>query len=481
MYLKSDFLQALADAAASRPAAAALYKAGDPRMLAAFEANATMLAMLSAQVDVAEVEPFLRSRDGTVLADAALKGVLPLARSARVSITATNPGAVAVAISAGRVLLDGKGRSYRVEGAATVPAGGSATLTAAQMTMRKITHTVSGSVPFYAIEVPPSDRDLHLVGLEVEDAQGQFSYRPEYVNIAVGERCYHVETDEYRRLHVRFGADDGTFGAVVGHQPANGDVITLTVSECAGKIDLEAGSSFAFEYINTAADSDVKLVLAQVLATGAQPPSVEYLRMLSRYPALHDQNAVYLGDFDFLLRKQMGETVEFLSVWNEQVEEAARGASDDNINRLFFAYSIPGQTDAVTQAQISAIIKRADDGYRITFKPRRDVTVPLTVTAQVSVVHDPDDVKAQILALLLARYGRGSVAASRSMLRSFRLQAVQEMLKQGVTALQDQEADFSVALGALGPSLPEDFCYLTTASITITVTRRTTTLGLWNT
>lgn len=478
MYLKSDFYDALAQAVSARPAAASAFRAGDPRLLAQMDAVATMMAMLSMQIDVAEVEPFVKARTGTVLADAALKGVLPLARPAKVQVDVDNPGVAPVTLTVGRGLLDGKGRRYTVDASATVPAGGTATITAQQLTTRQVAHVVAGSAPFYEVTVPESPEGSFLAGLDVEDGVGAFTYSPDFCNVAAGDRVFNVETDEYRRLRIRFGASDAG-GAVIGHQPANGDGLTITLRECAGVIELEAGAGFALEYVGNAAEAELKLTLDSVLSTGAKPPDVDVLRMLARYPALHDSNAVFLSNFDFLLRRKLPD-VEFLSVWNEQVEEAARGANVANINKLFVSFVIPSQTSATSQAQIRAAIARADDSYKVAFVTPRVIEVPVTVAAQVSVVHDTDDVEAQIRTVLLTEYGQGSIAASRGMSNTFRLQQLNQLLQDNVPALQDQISDFSVVIGATPAPLPEDYRYFSTASITVTVTRAQEATGLWN-
>lgn len=482
-YLRADFLTALAAAVSTRPAVAAAYRAGDPRVLAQMDAVATMLSMLSQQIDVAEVEPFVKARTGTVLADAALKGVLPLARPARVQITVTNPGGSPVTLAAGRGILDGKGRRYVVEGSATVPAAtstpGTATITAQQLTTRQVSHTVVGTAPFYEVSIPESAEGAFLAGLDVEDIAGAFTYAPEFCNVAAGDRVFNVETDEYRRLRVRFGAADAG-GAVIGHQPANGDALTITLRECAGVVELDTGAGFALEYVGNAAEGELQLALAAMLASGSRPPDIDVLRMLSRYPALHDTNAVFLSNFDFLVRRHLGGAVEFLSVWNEQIEEVARGAAVANVNKLFVAFSTPSQSDPVTQAQVRSIIARADDSYKVAFVARRDIEVPVTVTASVSAVHDTADVEAQIRTVLLTEYGRGSVAAARGLSNVFRLQLLNQLLQDNVPALQDQISDFSVVIGATASPLPEDFRYFSVASVTVNVTRAQETTGLWS-
>lgn len=474
MYLKSDFDAALVAAVLARPKAAEAYRAGLPILLAQMDAWATQAAMLSQQIDLAEVEPFIKSRTGTVLADAALKGVLPLARPARVEITVTNPGASPVPVPIGRSILDGKGRRYVVDGAATIAANATGVITAQQVTTRTAAHTVTGAGPFYSLQVPPSPDDAYLAGVEVADAVGPFAYAVEFVNAAIGARVFHAETDEYRRLFLRFGAS-----GVVGHQPANGDVLTMTIRECAGKIELDTGASFALEYVGNAAEGALSFALSEILAEGSGPPDTETLRMIARYPALHDANAVYLSNFDFLLRRHL-PACHFLAVWNEQVEETARGPDVANINTLFVSFIVPSQSEPTTEAQIEQIIGRADDSYRVQFVAHNPIAVPVTVTARVGVVHDAGDVEAQIRATLLAEYGIGSLAASRGLSNVFRFQDINRLLVENVTALQDQISDFSVVFGTTPDPLPEDFRHLTSGSITVTVERVSTTTGLWN-
>ena len=479
MFLKSDFQAALVAAIASRPAAATAYQAGDPRLLAQLDAMATMMAMLSQQIDVAESEPFIKARLGTVMADAALKGVLPLGRPARVRLAVNNPGVGPVTIAAGRGVLDGKGRRYSVEGAATIGAGATVNITAQQLTTRQVLHTVAGTAPFYSVQIPPAADGAHLAGIDVSDAAGAFTYTPDFCNVEPGARVFHVETDEYRRVYLRFGAKDAAT-LVVGHQPVNGDLLTITVRECGGLVELDALAGFALEYVGSPAESLLKLTLNSLLAEGSGPPDTDTLRMLARYPALHDSNAVFLSNFDFLLRRHLSG-VSFLAVWNEQIEESVRGASVNNINKLFVSFLIPGQSSGVSQDQIRQIIARADDSYKVAFVSHVAVPVPITVNAQVGVVHDPADVEAQIRAALLAEYGAGTVNASRGLQNLIRFQLLNQLLIDKVVALRDQISDFTVTVGVTPAALPEHYRYLSPGSITVTVTRIQSTTGLWNT
>jgi hypothetical protein len=477
-FLRSDLRNMLVAEIQSRPAAAAAYRAGDPRLLAQAETFAAMLAAISAQIDVAEVEPFLKARAGTILADAALKGMLPMGRNARVQIRVQNNSNAPVLMSVGRGLVDGKGRLYSVDGSASIAAGAAGLVTATQATIRQVTHTVSGAKPFYEVLIPGNEEDAHLAGLEVSDQVGSFRFSDEFTNVGVDERVYHVETDEFRRIWLRFGANDGV-AIRHGHQPADGDILTITLYECAGKIELFQGDTFSIETIATLAESETVLTLDQVLSPGASPPSFETLRMLARYPGMHDSNAVFLNDFDFLLRKRL-DGFEFLSVWNEQAEEAVRGASVNNVNVLFVSFSAPAYSVPVMQSRITGVVGKADDSYRVRFVPAVESAISITVNARVASVHDTGAVAAQIRTTLLTLYGKGSPAASLGLSRTFRAQDVNARLRESVPALQDQVGDFNVQVGASAAPKPEDFRYATAGSVVVNVTQMTDTLGLFS-
>ena len=81
----------------------------------------------------------------------------------------------------------------------------------------------------------------------------------------------------------------------------------------------------------------LKLQSMRLIHFGANPLSLSVLSVLSRYAALYDHNAVYLSDFDYLVRRYHGDSINFLAVWNEQIHEQAYGYSVANINKLFIA------------------------------------------------------------------------------------------------------------------------------------------------
>ena len=479
-YTAKEFEAAGLNALTQFPAAAQLAQVGDPRLLAPLRANSYMLAMLSAQLDVAQFEPFLKATDATVLADAAMRGVLPLSRPALVLLSVTNGGANPWTMDAGRRMIDPKGRIYTSAAASTIAPGATVQVLAYQRTERVIRHVVTTAMPFYRIEVTPSDDvrvqvnslSLWLIG---QSGETELAYQPEWCNVQQGDMVYQVEVDERRRMWIQLGKADS-----VGYQPAVGEVFEVRLNETMGKIsDLAMGTTFGLEYIYTAADARVTMSLASVQDTGADAPTTAELRVISRYPALYDHNAVYLGEFQVLLRRYL-TGVRFLSVWNEQVEEHVRGASVDNINTLFVSGLIDGMSDAAFSSRVHELIKRADSSYRVRIVGAVSYPVPVTVTASVAAVHDSATVRAQIRSVLLGALGDGSADVSEGMRLRVRTQVITALLKKNVPALQDDMSDFKVEITLPEVLLPEHFFHLTESSLSVSVTTADHSVGLWS-
>jgi hypothetical protein len=473
---QAEFLQKAIDAATSSyPTIAQYIKAGDPRVMAMLGAMSTMLAMRSEENEVALYEPFAKARDATVLADASLKGILPLARACRVSLSVTNGGTSAYTLASGRRVQDPKGRIYQVDADATIQAGTAATVTATQVVTRTISHTVTQPSGFYAIEVAQTADDVFLNSLSVWKGSQEFTYSPDWFNVMSGDYAYQAETDERRRLWVRFGST-----GVVGYGVAAGDVIELRVTECEGRIaGLAPDDVFTLEYSYSAAEGLLSAKLSGVLDEGANPPGMADLRVMSRYPAIYDHNAVYLGEFDLMLRRYLSP-IRFLSVWNEQAEEAARGASVNNINKLFVSGLVTGMSAAAFQAKATQLIQRADNSYRIQFVNAALTPVAVVVAGKVAMVHDAAAVAAQVRAAILAQFGDGQPAVSQGGTLAVRTQAISRLLRDKVPALADELSDFTVNVTAPTTMLPEMFMYVSDASLTVTIDRLAYGNGLWS-
>lgn len=474
-YTKDDFLQAIRDTVTQFPNIAALYQAGDGRIIQAQAAMAQMLAMISQQQELAMAEPFDKVRDSTVLADASLKGIVPMAIPARVKVTVTNPTSTPFTLASGRVVLDSGGNTYRVDTPITVSASGVGDAEVLQEAPVIISHTVTASQPFYVIEVAQPTDGTFISGIAVQDASGNaFQYRQDFLNVGNGDKVFHVESDEYSRLFVKFG-----YAGVVGYQPGVGEVFTLTVNHTSGDVRPDANSPFSLEYAYTVQDSQITIKAKELLISGAEPISIATLRELCKYPSVYNSDAVYLGEFDFLIRRTM-PNLQFLSIWNETLEESVRGASVDNINRLFVAVvPVDGADLEDTRAQIKRIILAADDSYDVLDVDTVDQTIGMTITAEVARIHDTDAVKQQIIDLIVASYGQSSAVTQAGML-VIQTKAVYKLLRDNIQALQDDGADYSVTIEAPPDVLlPEQYRYVTAESLTVTVTPADYNLGQW--
>jgi len=470
---KDQIRQAALNALSQFPSIALAAQAGDPRVLAQIGAQVEMSFLLAQHSEVGRFEAFTKTLDSTVLADAALKGILPLARPWRGTIALKNDGPSAFTVIAGRLLMDNKGRLYQADASVTIPAGQTGSVALTQKSTRTVTHQVQIAQPFYEIQVPVSDSS-HLTMLSVWKSGVEFTYSPEFFNITAGQLAYTLETDELRRLWVRMG--DSTR---VGFSVTAGDVFELRMTECEGEIsDLSAGDTFTLQYILTPGDGLVKASLTSVEDTGANPPSMADLRVMARYPAIYDHNAVFLAEFDALLRRYL--TPRFLSVWNEQIEESVRGANVDNINTLFVSGLVDGMSNAQFEARVRELVKRADDSYRVRFVPTVLTPIPVTVDASVSVVHDIAAVEAQITTAVLGEYGDGAKAVSRGMRNPVPNQDLNKLLEAKVPALQDASADFKATVTIPVTLLPEQYLHVTGASLTVDVKSAKFGNSLWS-
>jgi hypothetical protein len=485
-----DFQKAIADTIASYPELAPYYDAGDPRILQAQLAMATMLSMLSAQLEVAQVEAFVKARESTVKADAANRGIIKKAVPAKASITVNNKSTVSITVDASRNVLDSDGRIWRVVAPATIAAGGTGSIEATQEAKTVVTHTVKNSVPFYAIEVPETE-DTYLSAIAVKDSADDYSYRERFTNTLPDEKIFHVETNDYDKTFVRFGVD-----GVVGVQPVDGTVITLTISYSFGDVRPKTNSPFSFEYLANPDESKVTLSMGSLLKPGQNPPSIAYLRDISRYPSVYDHAAVYLGEFDFLVRRNY-TTLKFLSVWNETMEEDARGADVANINTLFVACLSDLGTETTltetttpvvptvittltaTQTAIKQTILQADNSYRVKFYTPVRYVIALAINATVPSSYVASEVSNQIKTALLAEYGETS-ESSRHGRNSPLYQQIYALLKQKVPALQNENSDFTLTITNTPPlDRPEVWRYVTDASITAIISLNNSIPAYW--
>jgi hypothetical protein len=255
------------------------------------------------------------------------------------------------------------------------------------------------------------------------------------------------------------------------------------------------------ETILTPQESLIELSLNAVLDKGQNPPDISTLRDLIRYPSVYDHNAVYRGEFELLVRRSYTDT-QFLSVWNEQIEELARGANVDHINALFVACLSAGGTESVlsepnpatpiapnliadnaltiTQIGIKNVILGADDSYKVKFFTPVRSKIVLAITATVSTAYTSGDVETQIKDQILAAFGEAAPASRRGASKPL-YQRIYALLKAKIPALSEGNADMQVAIiDYAGPYRPELWRYVAADSLTVTVTTANITVASWN-
>ena len=343
-----------------------------------------------------------------------------------------------------------------------MPANGNAIIEVTQRSESTFTHSVTVSEAFYRIPVPAPEVG-YITDIRVADDNGSlFTYTPEFTNIELDAQIYHLESDENRQISVVFGAR-----SIGGYQPAIGDLFNVTVVTTEGEISLSAGSPFVFEHATTIAESGAKLTLTAVQATGSNPLDVSALREVTNYPALYDRSAVFLGNFDFLVRSTL-PPFRFLSVWNEQREEEVRSAVQGNINCLFVAAKKDGVSDDTLHEQIDQLIKKADNSYRYRRVEVAEVAIPVNITLSVPDVFDRDAVKKQAVEIVLAQYGRESKWAKKGSGRVL-IRRITTLLQSNIVACQAEDADIRVSVTDEETILPESYRYISAASLVVSV------------
>lgn len=455
---KDQWMQLAVNEMTKFPTVAARYQIGDPMVTQILAGQCAVLAELDYQVEMTAGETYIKARDVTVLADAAVKGILPFATPSIGTIKVTNASADVLRITSGRTLQDQQGRYWVVMAGAVIAAGAVGSVTAKQITSRTLSHTVTAYRPFYTVDLSEPD-----VGYIANVLVSGFQYSTDFANTDDADRVYNIKSNERSELSLQFG-----IAGLAGYQPAVGETLAITIQDTEGAISLSVGMKFAFEYASGVQDAKVTLELSEVSQAGAAPMDIDTMREVCSYPGIYDDSAVFLSNFDFVVRKGISP-LTFLSIWNEAREEEARDqASIDNINHLFIAARKAGTTPAILKTQITAILKRADDSYRYRFVDVVDVEVPLKLVLSIPAVYDSGEAIQQARAVMLKEYGKESAWAKRGEARILE-KDIHDQLKEAMPVLRERVSNLQVAeIGASDKILPEHFRYITEESLVIT-------------
>lgn len=474
------FNDTIAGSISAYPLAAQYYQVKDPRLLAQLNSIAMMLSLLSVEQDVAAYEPFKKSRDMTVLADAAIKGILPFGKAQLGTLAVVNNSGTPLVIATGRILLDAQGREWIVTGGTTIAPSASGSVPLAQQSVSIFTNTVATSQPFYPIAIPAAPDGQFIVSINVQQQVSvsviqEFTYNPEFANVAIYDPTlpyadqldalvYNIETDETQQVYAKFGA-----AGIAGYQPNSGDTFNVSVTTCTGNFTINPGTPFTFQYTGAPNEATATMTFTEVTQPGSAPMDIATLREIAFYPSIYNNNAVYLGEFEFLIRRNM-PGLRFLSVWNEQIQEAARGSSLDWINTLFVAAEQDGTDQTTLNNEIAALITKADNSYKITNVTIVEVQLPLTINVQVPAIYDFADVQSQIEELVFANYGRDSIWAKKGQ-NTINKKALGILLEDNIVAIQETISDFDITVGSVGTIYPENYVFVSLGSLTVNVTQ----------
>ncbi|BBR73851.1 hypothetical protein [Acinetobacter baumannii] len=206
---------------------------------------------------------------------------------------------------------------------------------------------------------------------------------------------------------------------------------------------------------------------------GVDPLAVSELRLLSSYPSLYDEDAVFLGNFDYAVRKKFMKRAQFISVWNETLQEQHFAITYRDINHLNLVVVAKNPAEQATLEQdICRYIGYCDNLYEGKVNVHEVVEKPIEVKIKGSLasVHNTDMVKTQIKELLVERYGRESLSSSRWLVNGFNTQEMGKLINDNIVAFQDRMSDFTIMLSN-ELNKPNEWVYVTKDSITVELER----------
>jgi len=480
---RSKLLNAIGSNINDYPDVAERWRAGDPTVRALITSIVETVVWLSRDNDVNIIEPFIKSKDRTIIADAINKGILPVATPCQHLITIENNSDSTVNLSQGRQIDDGTGRGWRLMAAVTLNAGEVKKVLAEQSEIIRLPIIIPVNEPFYSVTVSTTE-DSYFAGIAVTNTTTSeiYQHTPKFMNAGAGDAVFSLHSDDLEAISITFGDTER-----VGKTVQAGETYEVAITQCYGTVDPNSlkQASLASIYTNDETKLNLYFQSSDSVRAGANPLTVAQLRLLASFPSVYDRNAVFMGNFDFLVRWHFMKRFEYMAIWNETTNEKHYGPSLDAINHLNLTVVPKSAGEGATLTEdIRQLVAKADsllDG-RVRIKAAVERPYQVTVSGRLAAVHDIAAVKTQIKELLLASYGKGSLAASHPNIDGFNLQEIATRIRQDIPAFQDRISDFTVSGEGAGSSIkPHQWVFLSTSSITVNLTRTADTGGaLWN-
>lgn len=462
------------------PEIAIRYASGDPIIKANISAQATMLQMLSLEIEKSELEPFIKSRDSTILADASAKGLLPLAVSCLHTVRIHNYNQSKMLLQAGRAIEDNAGRLWQLTEAIEIEPNSHADVRVEQCYIDVKNHSITTSEPFYQIGID-TQADGYICDVAITDGDNNhYVYKPNFMNATAGEYVFILKTNSHRKFIAQFG-DSERFGRTV----QAGTTLKFAIKHSFGQIDTSTLKEAALAEILRPQEQKLTLVFKVdgLIRLGSDPLSIDQLRLLASYPT-YDKNAVLLGDFDYALRGRIGEKCQYLCIWNEAIQERHFGANYANINKLFVSFAPKNINEkSAIMTEIRQYIARLDSFYSgvnsVQFIEVQEKPITITIKGAISPVHDLLAVQEQIKNLLLERFGKGKVATSYFLANGLNMQEISKIIRQNITIFADRISDYYVVADSKLAIKPNQWAYLTAGSIKFEISLLEQGYGLW--
>lgn len=462
------------------PEIAVRYASGDPTVKANILAQATMLQMLATEIYKSELEPFIKSRDSTILADASSKGLLPLATSCLHTVRIHNYNQSKILLQTGRAIEDNAGRLWQLTETIEIEPQSYADVQVEQCYIDVKSHHVATSEAFYQIGINPQ-ADGYICNVAITDNDNNhYVYKPNFMNAAAGECVFVLKTTSQRNFIIQFG-DSSRFGRTV----QSGTTLNISIKHSFGQIDINALKEASLTEILRPQEQKLTIMFKPngLIRTGTNPLSIEQLRLLASYPT-YDKNAVLLGDFDYAIRSKVGEKCQYLCVWNEAIQERYFGANYANMNKLFVSFAAKNISEkvAITQ-EIRQHISRLDSLYSgensVQFVDIQEKPLNIIIKGAISPVHDLLSVQQQISNFLLQRFGKGTIATSYFLANGLNMQELSKSIRENIAAFADRISDYYVIAENKQLIKPNQWVYLTQNSIKFELSLLEQGHGLW--
>ena len=355
-------------------------------------------------------------------------------------------------------------------------AGERKTVLVEQSVINRARITIPINEPFYTVSLTTTD-DAYFCGIGVTNTTtGEvYQHTPKFMNAGINAPVYTLQSDNLIDIDVMFGAS-GRAGKTV----QAGEVYEIAITQTYAEVEADSLNQGALTELLVSEESQLNLYFKRgdMVRAGSNPLTIQQMRLLASFPSMYDKNAVFMGNFTFLIMQHFMGRMSYMAVWNETIQERYYGVSLDDINHLNLAV-VAKSASAGERAQllidIEQLIARADSLLEGRVRVRAVVERPyqISITGRVAAVHDMESVRMQIKELLLSDYGKGALATIHHNADGFNLREMAARIAAKVPAFQDRVSDFTVTGEdvSVNPVKPHEWAFLNDASITINLTR----------